>query len=120
FKMWDRLRDDISKLMISKEEKVENLLAAVVSTDSGKENDKVQKWFNWNKKWFNKNYSKKNESITDKIINEKSVKNVLIVGRTGSGKSALSNVLSGTNDFKESGYSVSETKNFRKKVFQWN
>ena len=55
------------------------------------------------------------------IIEEgEAVRNLLIVGRTGGGKSTLSNVLSGTTEFEESGYSISETKNFKKKVFSWN
>jgi predicted GTPase len=37
-------------------------------------------------------------------------RNVLIIGDTGSGRSALANVLSNTNKFRESEYSVSETK----------
>jgi hypothetical protein len=46
--------------------------------------------------------------------------NILLVGITGSGKSALANVLTNSDDFKESAYAVSETKNFRKKSFKWN
>ena len=34
---------------------------------------------------------------------------ILIVGRTGSGRSALANVISNTNKFKESEYGISET-----------
>ena len=49
----------------------------------------------------------------------KAARNLLIVGRTG-GKSTLANVLSDSDECKESGYSIRETKNFRKKVFQWN
>ena len=47
-------------------------------------------------------------------------KNLLVVGRTGVGKSALSNVLSESDVFDESGYSVSMTKTFQKKDFEWN
>ncbi|RIA88994.1 P-loop containing nucleoside triphosphate hydrolase protein [Glomus cerebriforme] len=54
------------------------------------------------------------------IIREKeNIRNLLIVGRTGSGKSTLANVLTGTDDFKESGYTVSETKGFQKATFDW-
>ncbi|KAF0420614.1 GTPase imap family member 7-like [Gigaspora margarita] len=45
------------------------------------------------------------------------IKNLLIVGRTGNGKSTLANVLSGTNEFKESEKSVSETKYFQDEYF---
>jgi ABC-type dipeptide/oligopeptide/nickel transport system ATPase subunit len=38
------------------------------------------------------------------------IKNILLVGGTGSGKSTLANVITGTNEFKESDYSISETK----------
>ncbi|CAJ0893882.1 6207_t:CDS:2, partial [Entrophospora sp. SA101] len=45
--------------------------------------------------------------------------NVLIIGRTGSGKSALANVISNSDEFGESGGSVSQTKNFQIKDFEW-
>ncbi|CAB4431281.1 unnamed protein product [Rhizophagus irregularis] len=56
-------------------------------------------------------------TITQKKEN---VKNILIVGRAGGGKSTLANVLTNTDEFKESAYAVSETKIFRKKEFKWN
>jgi len=37
------------------------------------------------------------------------VRNILIIGRTGNGKSALANVISGTNKFKEGRHIVSQT-----------
>ncbi|CAB5156153.1 unnamed protein product [Rhizophagus irregularis] len=51
--------------------------------------------------------------------NEK-FRNILIIGRTGGGKSTLANVLTGTGDFKESAYAVSQTKNFKKVDFKWD
>jgi GTPase SAR1 family protein len=51
---------------------------------------------------------------------KENVKNILIVGRAGGGKSTLANVLTNTDEFKESAYAVSETKIFRKKEFKWN
>ncbi|KLL05389.1 MAG: hypothetical protein MRERV_1c065 [Mycoplasmataceae bacterium RV_VA103A] len=48
------------------------------------------------------------------------IRNILIVGMTGSGKSTLANVLSNTNEFKESGSSISTTKNFQTSdIFEW-
>ncbi|GES90108.1 P-loop containing nucleoside triphosphate hydrolase protein [Rhizophagus clarus] len=47
-------------------------------------------------------------------------KKILIVGRTGGGKSTLANVLTNSNEFKESAYAINETKYFRKKEFEWN
>jgi GTPase Era involved in 16S rRNA processing len=47
------------------------------------------------------------------------IMNILIVGRTGAGKSALANVLSNSDNFKESGYGVSETMCVEKKYFKW-
>ncbi|CAI2180980.1 6689_t:CDS:2 [Funneliformis geosporum] len=44
---------------------------------------------------------------------ENSIRNILIIGITGSGKSALANVLSSTNQFGESNYSTSATKSFQ-------
>ncbi|CAB4431272.1 unnamed protein product [Rhizophagus irregularis] len=43
-------------------------------------------------------------------------RNILIIGRTGGDKSELANVLTDTNNFKES----SQTKNFNKIDFKWN
>ncbi|CAG8706849.1 7495_t:CDS:1, partial [Racocetra fulgida] len=48
------------------------------------------------------------------------IKNLLIVGRTGNGKSALANVVSGSNRFKESDKSVSETRYFLDEIFTHN
>lgn len=51
---------------------------------------------------------------------EDSIRNILIIGITGSGKSALANVLSSTNKFGESNYSTSATKSFQSSdVFEW-
>jgi GTPase Era involved in 16S rRNA processing len=55
-----------------------------------------------------------------KIIQKRIIKNLIIVGRTGGGKSTLSNVLTGTDDFEESGRSISVTKNFQKEGFEYN
>ncbi|RGB23491.1 AIG1 family-domain-containing protein [Rhizophagus diaphanus] len=53
------------------------------------------------------------------IIVKRTTKNLIIVGRTGGGKSTLSNVLTESEDFEESGSSISVTKNFQKKKFPW-
>ncbi|CAB4444972.1 unnamed protein product [Rhizophagus irregularis] len=53
------------------------------------------------------------------IREKKNIKNILVTGLTGGGKSTLANVLTDTDEFKESAYSVSETKDFRKKKFRW-
>ncbi|PKC02007.1 hypothetical protein RhiirA5_402574 [Rhizophagus irregularis] len=55
-----------------------------------------------------------------KIIQKRITKNLIIIGRTGSGKSTLSNVLTGSEDFEESDCSNSVTMNFQKKGFEWN
>jgi hypothetical protein len=47
------------------------------------------------------------------------MRNLLVVGYASSGKSTLSNVLSGTVHFEGSKYSINEKKNFRKVVFEW-
>ncbi|CAG8522933.1 25175_t:CDS:1 [Gigaspora margarita] len=50
---------------------------------------------------------------------EDNAENILIIGRTGSGKSALANVISNSDEFGESEGSVSKTKNFQIKIFEW-
>jgi GTP-binding protein EngB required for normal cell division len=55
-----------------------------------------------------------------KITREKEKINILIVGRTGGGKSTLANVLTDTVHFKASAYATSQTINFNKKEFKWN
>ncbi|RGB27091.1 P-loop containing nucleoside triphosphate hydrolase protein [Rhizophagus diaphanus] len=54
------------------------------------------------------------------IVEKRITKNVIIVGHTGGGKSTLCNVLTGTDEFIESGNSFSITKNFQYKEFEWN
>ncbi|CAG8467785.1 19076_t:CDS:10 [Racocetra fulgida] len=46
------------------------------------------------------------------------VKNILLIGRTGNGKSTLANVLTGTNDFTESADSTSETRTIKTREFE--
>jgi energy-coupling factor transporter ATP-binding protein EcfA2 len=48
------------------------------------------------------------------------VRNLLLVGKTGNGKSTLANVLSGTNRFAESSGSVSETRHIQSEIFEVN
>ncbi|CAJ0851558.1 789_t:CDS:2 [Entrophospora sp. SA101] len=51
---------------------------------------------------------------------EDDIRNILIVGMTGGGKSTLANVLSNTNTFVENSSSTSVTKNFQTSdIFEW-
>jgi len=57
-------------------------------------------------KKYNENETKKN-----------AIRNVLLVGRTGNGKSTLANVLTNTENFKESSNNVSETRTIQAEDF---
>jgi energy-coupling factor transporter ATP-binding protein EcfA2 len=48
------------------------------------------------------------------------IKNILLIGRTGNGKSTLANVITGTDKFKESSGTVSETRNIEIEEFEDN
>src|SRR5436305_7998023 len=48
------------------------------------------------------------------------VRNIILIGKTGNGKSTLANVISGTNRFAESSGSVSETRNIQSEFFEVN
>ncbi|RGB25785.1 AIG1 family-domain-containing protein [Rhizophagus diaphanus] len=54
------------------------------------------------------------------IIEKRTTKNLIIVGRIGGGKSTLFNILTESEDFEESGRSISVIKNFQKKDFEWH
>ncbi|CFW92701.1 protein of unknown function (AIG1 domain) [endosymbiont DhMRE of Dentiscutata heterogama] len=61
----------------------------------------------------------KNSPQIRKVV-DNDVRNILIVGITGNGKSTLANALSNTEQFKEGGYSTSTTKNFQvSDIFEW-
>jgi len=47
------------------------------------------------------------------------IKTILLIGRTGNGKSTLANVVSGTNKFTESEFAVSETKKIAEHTFNY-
>ncbi|CAG8725156.1 16232_t:CDS:2 [Dentiscutata erythropus] len=48
------------------------------------------------------------------------IKNILLIGKTGHGKSTIANVLTNTNDFKESNNANSETKNLQAAEFEYD
>lgn len=56
---------------------------------------------------------------TDKeVILDNSIRNFLLIGRSGNGKSTLANVITNTNNFKESEKGVSETKIIQNEDFE--
>src|SRR5438128_5445863 len=48
------------------------------------------------------------------------IRNIVLIGRTGNGKSTLANVLSSTNKFNESAGGVSETRDIQIEEFRVN
>jgi len=50
-------------------------------------------------------------------ISRREEKKILLIGRTGRGKSTLANVLTGTNDFQEGAGGVSQTKSIQYQSF---
>lgn len=52
-----------------------------------------------------------------KLLGKQKIRNILLIGRTGQGKSTLANVLSDTEEFKEGKYGVSETKDIKSTNF---
>ncbi|KLL04868.1 MAG: hypothetical protein MRERV_10c048 [Mycoplasmataceae bacterium RV_VA103A] len=59
-----------------------------------------------------------NSQKHDKINIMAGIRNILLIGRTGAGKSTLANVLSKTDNFKESSGISSETKNIQTELFE--
>jgi GTP-binding protein EngB required for normal cell division len=58
--------------------------------------------------------------VSQTVPAESSVRNILIIGITGNGKSALANTLTNTSKFGESCFGVSATKNFQSSnTFEW-
>lgn len=56
--------------------------------------------------------------ITNNQLEEEKIRNLLIVGYTGSGKSTLFNVLSDIH-FEKSENSINKAKSFRNQIFEW-
>jgi transcriptional regulator with AAA-type ATPase domain len=63
--------------------------------------------------------NKLEEQVTQLSISQlkPSLYNILLIGRTGKGKSTLANVLSDSEDFKESPYGGDQTLDFQTKAF---
>jgi len=92
--------------------------------------------FDFQNCYFGKKTNKENINETDYCLLEKlfndwkltqkqknkntmtEIKNILLIGRTGNGKSTLANVLTGTDNFIESADSTSETKSIKTRVFE--
>ncbi|RHZ35956.1 GTPase [endosymbiont GvMRE of Glomus versiforme] len=54
------------------------------------------------------------------LAQDDDIRNILIVGMTGNGKSTLANVLTDTNQFRAEGFSTSITEIFKKsEIFEW-
>lgn len=63
---------------------------------------------------------KDNSGIQVVKVKENDVRNILIIGLTGGGKSTLSNVLVDTKQFKEGSFSTSVTRSFQESdTFEW-
>lgn len=53
-------------------------------------------------------------------LKSRDIKKILLIGRSGNGKSTLANVITGTNKFKESSRGMSETRNIQFEQFEEN
>lgn len=68
---------------------------------------------------FNQKITHLQEQIIQLQAKLSNQRNILLIGRTGKGKSTLANVLTNTNKFKESEFAVSETKNIQIGQFKY-
>ncbi|CAB4485355.1 unnamed protein product [Rhizophagus irregularis] len=96
--------DKLKKNKLEKEEKIKKLMEKIQDED-------------WKKKCqgFQEIIDKKNQIIEE--FTKKLPRKILLIGCTGSGKSTLANVLTSTNKFKESNYSISQTKTIQRCQF---
>ncbi|CAB4477694.1 hypothetical protein RhiirA1_495489 [Rhizophagus irregularis] len=96
--------NNFKKNKLVKEKKIKTLTEKVQDED-------------WKKKCqgLQETIDKKNQIIEE--FTKKLPRKILLIGRTGSGKSTLANVLIGNNQFKESNYSVSQTKTIQRCQF---
>ncbi|PKY51449.1 hypothetical protein RhiirA4_493895 [Rhizophagus irregularis] len=96
--------DKLKKNKLEKEEKIKKLMEKIQDED-------------WKKKCqgYQEIIDKKNQIIEE--FTKKLPRKILLIGCTGSGKSTLANVLTSTNKFKESNYSISQTKTIQRCQF---
>src|SRR6266480_3368027 len=60
------------------------------------------------------------KQIFTKSKKKQEINNILLIGKSGNGKSKLANIITGTNDFEESEKSISKTKEIQDKIFKNN
>ncbi|CAB4380521.1 unnamed protein product [Rhizophagus irregularis] len=96
--------NELKKNKLAKEKKIKTLTEKIQDED-------------WKKKCrgLQETIDKQNQIIEE--FTKKLPRKILLIGRTGSGKSTLANVLTGTNQFKESNYSISQTKTIQRCQF---
>lgn len=117
---FENLREDIASDTPKKIEKIIISCWSIIPNKRIKLDDTKEKLTRFLTEEESDSEEEKKESLLEISPADNKTRNILIVGLTGSGKSALANTLSRTEDFKSGSQSISLTKNFQhSEIFEW-